>query len=113
MQETAASVLMGMVALGVLLALCYLYMLTSFFKELRHREPELWRGIGSPGLLNMLLLPFINFRKFYAFLPHLKARRHSDYRYARAAWNMLRVGLGYVALLFLLTAWLAVSVLSE
>lgn len=111
MSEIVAVLVMGLVFVGVALAGYYAWVLTSFFKELRYREPEVWQSIGSPTLPNMLLLPFIHFKKFYAFLPALKARRHSNYRYANKAWMMLKLGLLYCLLLAAMVALLAISVL--
>ena len=111
MDEVLASILMVLVFAGAAMAVYYIALLTGFFKELRAREPDVWRSIGSPTLLNMLLLPFLRFKKYYAFLPILKARRDCDYKYARRAWNMLIAGLMYCVLLAVMVLLLAASVL--
>jgi hypothetical protein len=112
MQEVLATLLLVLVFAGVALAACYVRVLTSFFKELRHKEPDVWHSIGSPSLLNMLLMPFKNFKKYYAFLPILKARRYGDYKYAARAWVLLVAGLLYFILLLILVALQAVAVLT-
>ncbi len=101
MDELLAVSLLVMVFAGTGLAMLYIRMLTRFFAELREREPQQWKAIGGPSLLNMLLLPFINFRKFYAFYPVLKARRHDPaYRYAHPAYRLLKTGLCFCIALF-------------
>ncbi|MGM0421507.1 MAG: hypothetical protein ACQEQL_00255 [Pseudomonadota bacterium] len=100
-QETLALILLAMIFGGVALAGAYVLVLNCFFKELREREPEVHQKIGNPGLTNMVFLPFIKFRKFYAFYPVLKQRRHSDYKYAGKAYLLLNLGLGYCAVVFL------------
>jgi hypothetical protein len=102
MDEVVGYGLLFMVLAGCMLAVLYMLSLTAFFKELRQREPNVWEQIGSPTLPNMLLRPLRRSRKYYAFLPVLKARRHSNYRDADRAWFLLRTGLIYVATLFLL-----------
>lgn len=114
MAEILATSILLLLPACLLLVLYYLHALLGFFKELRRQEPALWKQIGSPTLANMLLLPFLNFRKFYAFLPHLRARTtDANYRYAPSAWRALRMGLGFVALLFLLALFLAMAVNAE
>ena len=100
-QETLATGLLFLTFFGCGIALVYIWNLIKFFEELKDREPKVWESIGKPSLFNMLFLPFINFRKFYAFLPTLKARRNSDYQYARKAYRMLNVGLVFFVLLII------------
>jgi hypothetical protein len=107
MQETLALILCGLIFAGVIVAGLYMLALTGFFRELREREPDVWRGIGGPSLSNMLLLPVVNFRKFYAFYHVLKARRGGAYRYAGRAWLLLWTGLLFCLALFVLVAFYA------
>lgn len=102
MTETFALVLLALVSGGTALAVVYILALTAFFRELRAGEPLVWQDIGSPTLMNMLCLPFWRFRKFYAFLPVLQARRNDKaYRHAGMAYTLLRVGLGYFVFLLM------------
>lgn len=95
------------------LAMLYMRALNGFFAELKVREPELWQRIGRPGLLNMVALPFLRFRKYTAFLPHLRQRAkdpEGEYRHAGRAYALLLAGLGMMALMFVLVgvtvAWI-------
>lgn len=100
------AVLIAMLPAG-LLAMLYLRALNDFFGELKVKEPELWRRIGHPGLLNMVALPFLRFRKYTAFLPHLRQRAkdpESGYDHAGRAYVLLLAGLSLVALMFALVA---------
>lgn len=100
MDEILAVILVALVFIGLAIAVCYMWMLARFFKELRRKEPEVWRAIGSPSLADMLCLPLIRFRKFYAFLPIVKARRYDDaYGYASRVYVLLHIGLAYSAVL--------------
>lgn len=100
LDEYLAISLMLFVFIGVIIAAVYMSLLASFFKELRKQEIDIWEKIGSPTLFNMLLMPFVNFRKFYAFLPELKIRRtYSKYQYANKAYFMFQFGLIYCCLL--------------
>lgn len=113
MDEILAQILLGLIFLGTLIAGLYIHTLTRFFKELRGREPALWQKIGSPTLLNMLILPLINFRKFYAFLPVLKQRRDdARYLYAERAWRLLVCGLLFCVVLLVNVVLLAWTVLA-
>jgi len=110
-QEIFAQILLGLTFTLACHAALYIGTLIRFLKELRQREPDVWRKIGSPTLLNMLFLPFIRFRKFYAFMPVLKARRHqAEYRHAKNAWRLLRFGLMFCVLLLVNVVLLAFSV---
>lgn len=112
MHETLAAILIGLIFLGLAMAVNYIWVLTRFFKELRRKEPELWRDIGSPSLANMLFLPFMRFRKFYAFLPILKARRYDGgYNYASRAIILLYTGLAYCVVVICFVMFLVVYVM--
>ncbi|WP_052004306.1 hypothetical protein, partial [Halomonas sp. PBN3] len=73
LHELLASALVVGIVPCALLAWRYLQVLDRFFQELRDKEPALARQIGSPRRWHMLL-PFWRFRKYTAFLPHLKQR---------------------------------------
>jgi hypothetical protein len=110
MDVILATLLMVMVFAGMPLVMAYIWCLTRFFKEVQKNEPGLWQEIGKPTLANMLCLPFINFRKFYAFLPALLERRSSgEYRYAGRAIILLLAGLSYFILLMIVTLALILS----
>ncbi|WP_133131346.1 hypothetical protein [Legionella yabuuchiae] len=109
-QEISFFMLLFLIFAGVGLAFTYIFILTRFFQELREKEPETWERIGRPTLENMLFLPFINFHKFYAFFSVLKARRESDYKYARKAYMLLIIGLMYVLLLVFVMLILILSI---
>lgn len=98
-QEALATSLLCLIVLGVGLALMYFWYLTRFFNELRDREPQTWKKIGEPTLVNMLFRPYVNSYKFYAFFYDLKARRNSDYQYAGKAYKLLCIGLSFCLLL--------------
>ena len=83
----------------------YINVLGAFFRELQSKEPEVWKNIGAPGLLNMLLLPFWRFKKYYAFLPVLQERaanRNGNYKHAGLAYMLLKLGLFMCTLAFTL-----------
>lgn len=83
----------------------YINVLGAFFRELKEKEPLVWTNIGAPGLLNMMLLPFLRFKKYYAFLPVLReraARNDGSYQHAGLAYLLLKLGLAMCMLLFAL-----------
>jgi len=107
LHELLASALLVGIVPCALLAWRYLQVLERFFRELRDKEPALARQIGSPRLWHVLLLPFFRFRKYTAFLPHLKQRAEDPqygYRHARPAYRLLGAGLAAMALMFGLVA---------
>ncbi|WP_259055627.1 hypothetical protein [Methylohalomonas lacus] len=58
--------------------------MTSFYDELKQKEPDVWQTVEAPSLANMVMLPFWRFRKYYAFYPALKERatsRANEYIY--------------------------------
>lgn len=100
----AISILIILFPAGIL-AMLYMRALNAFFEELKVREPELWKRIGRPGLLNMVVLPFLRFRKYTAFLPHLRQRAKdsgSGYRYAGRAYALLLSGVIMMSVIFTL-----------
>lgn len=102
--EFLATLLVALLVPGVVLAIAYLRTLDKFFAELQLKEPQVWVQVGSPRLVNMLLLPFQHFRKFYAFLFVLRERAadtQGAYRYAAPAYRLLKAGLAFA--LFLLS----------
>lgn len=112
-QELLATSLLVLVFTGTLFGACYIWILTRFFNELHKKEPDAWEKIGSPALVNMLVLPFINVQKFYAFYSVLKAHRKDNYRYAGKAYCMLWLGLAYCLLLFVMALLLAVGIVFQ
>ena len=96
------------------LAMAYINTLSAFFNELKEKEPNVWASVGSPRLLDMLVLPFLRFKKYYAFLPVLQERAvrdDGDYKYARRAYMLLKAGLAMTALLFSLAGMLVFWIL--
>jgi hypothetical protein len=86
-------------------AFAYIRALGAFFNELKQREPDVWRTVGTPGLFGMLTLPFFRFRKYSSFLPVLRervARQGDGYRHAGRTYLLLKVGLSLTVVLFIL-----------
>jgi hypothetical protein len=96
------------------LAIAYLKVVDAFFSELRKKEPEVWKTIGTPGLLSMILLPFWRSKKYYAFLHILQdraARNNDDYKYVGLAYILLKTGFAMCLVLLTLSGivifWIA------
>lgn len=101
--ELLAIAIVILLAANALLAALYLRVLGWFFEELKLREPDVWVHVGSPGVLDMMLLPLARFRKYYAFLPVLRERAtrpHHAYQYAAPAFRLLAAGLATALVAF-------------
>jgi hypothetical protein len=111
--EILAILMLVLLLPTVAVAFAYIQSLGSFFNELKHKEPEVWERVGAPRLVEMLLLPFLRFRRYYAFLPVLQERaaRQDGYRHAGRTYLLLKTGLALTALLFVLggviVVWMA------
>lgn len=107
--------LLLMVTLQILvLAMAYLKVVDAFFSELRKKEPEVWKTIGTPGLLSMIRLPFWHSKKYYAFLRILQeraARNSDDYKYVGLVYILLKTGFAMCLVLLTLSGmvifWIA------
>ena len=85
----------------------YLLTLGNFFHELKVKEPEIWKRIGSPNMLGMVMIPVPRNERYVAFYPVLRQRAKTQtprYRHARSSYMLLKVGLDAVSLLFILAA---------
>lgn len=90
-----------------LVAMAYINTLNKFFAELKWKEPEVWKSIGSPDIKDMLRQPQHSLFKSFAFLPILRERGQRparDYHYAGRAYRLLKTGLALSVLLAIITS---------
>ena len=113
--EVLAIALMVGLLFTAVLVLGYMRSLGRFFEELKVNEPAVWARVGSPALTDMMVAPFRNFRKYYAFLPVLRQRAEEEgkYRHAASAYLLLRLGLVAALALFLLAGVIAYWILRQ
>lgn len=95
-------------------AMLYLHELAKFFNELKTKEPDIWRRVGSPHMEGMVVMPVPRFQRYFAFYPVLRqrAKKHTPhYRHARSAYVLLNLGICATCLLFILSGiilfWIA------
>lgn len=103
LQEVLIVTMIIIVFFGLFLAIIYVWFLTRFFKELQQKEPTVWEQVEKPSISDMLRHPMTNPRKYYAFIPVLRARRNRNYKYAGTTYRLLKYGV-VVYLFFLANA---------
>jgi hypothetical protein len=104
--EILALVTMAMLFLTAGVAFAYIRALGTFLNELKEKEPDVWRRVGTPGLASMFVWSTARARDCRAFLPVLRerAREHGGYAHASRTWRLLKTGLGLTVVVFALAA---------